>query len=289
MRRTGSRAQSSRHLGHNPLAHGAKFLDRFARHTKGADFLLIRIGNVASNKYFRGTRNIGDLICQKTARAWLGQRQSLLRLRKQTDKNGRQSLIARAEDRVAQFFANNFLGLRDCCSATDNAYLNLTRTRAITEFDSLNGEDQVANFFLNDRFAHVGNAKSSHRGLLRSGGDPTQNRRDEIAEHGLQLARRPRQQKQVRRWNAWIYIRRQIEAGRSPILVRQNVRPRRNQCLPPDPFRGWDSARRESAANPFPDDCVLGKRQLQIAGHYFACDVITRRTEPARHKNNLGP
>src|SRR5947199_2405724 len=50
VRRTGSRAQSFRHLGHNPLAHGAKFLDRFARHTKGADFLLIRIGNIASNK-----------------------------------------------------------------------------------------------------------------------------------------------------------------------------------------------------------------------------------------------
>src|SRR5947207_15597712 len=92
----------------------------------------------------------------------------------------------------------------------------------------------------------------------------------------------------MRRWNAWIDIRRQIEAGRSPILVRQNVRPRRNQCLPPDPFRGWDSARRKPAANSFPDDCVLDKRQLQISGHQSAGYVITLRTEPARQENNLG-
>src|SRR5207253_2108811 len=182
---------------------------------------------------------------------------------------------------------NDGVGRLDRVRITDDAHFNLAWKRAIAQLDSRDCQNFFANRFLNQRFAHCGNAVRPALDWERHLDDRMQNRQHEFPEHGLKLARRSRENKNVWRRNPRIDVRLQIKSRSASVLVRKDVRACHDIRLACNTRSPLDPAHLQPLLKPSQQLGVLTQLQPEGLSDHLPSDIVRGWPETAGDEENL--
>ena len=153
-----------------------------------------------------------------------------------------QRFIRGRKNRIAVSCCNDGVRLLDGFRIPDDAHFDFAGPRAVAELNSRNCENLVADCFFNHRLANAGDPVDSPFNWQQNLNDQVQDGQHRRHEHRLELARRPWQNKEVRRRNPRVDIRLQVKSRRASVFIWQNLRPFWNVGLTGDPRRPLDAA-----------------------------------------------
>ena len=162
-------------------------------------------------------------------------------------------------------------------------------TRAVTELDSGDFEQTLADRFFHERFAHPRDPidPALDRGFLRN--NFTENRQDRTLEHRLQLARRTGQEKQMRRFLRRSCVRRQdTSPGADPFSFGKTVAPCGTSAWRDSSIRQSESTARRSRGDRGHDRRIVLQFQSQEFSRDLPRDIVGRRPKTTGHENDVG-
>jgi len=224
---------------------------------------------------------------EQTTCAGFRSRQCFLFVGQKFDQNLFETFTTDRINRNSKRFSDDCIRPLQTRLISDDAKIDISRARTITELDSRNRQDLVADFLFHQRFTDSGNPIEVAIQRAGKGNDRAQDGQYAGAKHRLQLALRPRQNKNVRRREPWIDIRAQIQTRSAPVLVREDLRAGWNIGLTRDACCPFDFANRQPLFERLQKLPVLAQLQPEQIGHDFARNIVAGRSEHAGYEQDL--
>ena len=255
-----------------------------------------RLGAVGVRRQSRdehraGPGRVRQPMRQQPARATFRHRELASTLAQPVDDHFLQGLAIAGKQVPLERGQDDSLRLLQQVGRADAAQVHLAQPRAVADFQSLDLFDLSAGKLLHLALTDGNEAVDAAKAFsaARVGQDFLQHGRDLFGKHRPQLARRSRQQEQVRRGlAAGRLARRQVQAGRGAVMVLDHGRAGGHLRLARDAWQEGALDLLEVCLEVGEDRRVFGHGPAEEFGGEVACQVVARRPEAAGDQHEVG-